>query len=576
MCSFMQLRKNCKEDMSMLPKYRLALIADCATQHMAFALKGCAYIRNLCLEVFDADYNQIHMQAYDKNSEMYKFDPDAVLIFMCTENLYAAWCETPYDRRQIFAEMVFKQIHECWDTVSSNCPANILQFTFAEYDDFIFGNYGCKHKASFIYQLRKLNMLLMEGCTADRHVFLIDLCGIQTRLGRERIFDAKLYYNTKMPISLVAMPIAAASVIDTIKSLCGTVMKCVVVDLDNTLWGGIVGDDGLSNIQIGELGIGRVFSEFQAWLRELKKRGVLLVVCSKNDETIAREPFLKHHEMLLKLDDFALFVANWEDKATNIRKIQQTLNIGMDSMIFIDDSPFERDLVRSLIPEIIVPELPDDPADYISYMQSLNLFEVASFSDADTNRTNQYRLEAQRDAIRLQYEDYDEYLQSLEMKAKAEPFSEFYIPRIVQLTQRSNQFNLRTVRYTEMEIIEAAKDPNRITLYFTLKDKFSDYDLISVAIMQKQSNRSLFIETWLLSCRVLKRGMEEFIINKIVDVAKQNGFATITGEYIRTPKNSMVADIYEKLGLMRTNENTFVTEVSSFKYNKTHIKEETQ
>jgi FkbH-like protein len=571
--TFSALSKLSKRDGSGLPGYRLALLGDCATQHLATALKGCAYAQNLALKVFDADYNQILPQVMDSNSETYAFKPDAVLIYMCAEKLYAEWCETPAGDRTNFAESVIARIQAYWGYLAQNCSAKVLQFTFAEYDDFVFGSYGTKQAASFVYQLRRLNLLLMDASAADKNVFLVDLCGIQACMGRERLFTPKLYYSAKMPLSLEALPLVAERVVDVIQALRGAVKKCIVLDLDNTLWGGVIGDDGLSGIQIGELGLGHAFTEFQVWLKELKRRGVLLAVCSKNEEAAAKEPFEKHGEMVLRLEDFSVFIANWEDKATNITRIQQTLHIGMDSIVFVDDNPFERDLVRSLIPEITVPELPEDPAEYLSYLQSLNLFETASYSDEDANRTDQYRAEAQRESLRQQYATFDEYLQSLEMEAVAAPFDAFHTPRIAQLTQRSNQFNLRTVRYTEAEIEAAAADPDKITLYFTLKDKLADHGLISVVIMEKQDNKNLFINTWLMSCRVLKRGMEEFIVNTMIETARRHNFETVTGEYIKTPKNAMVENIYEKLGLVRRDDDLFIATVDGFTYNKTFIKD---
>jgi FkbH-like protein len=573
MYTFNQLSKNCKNDMQNLPRYRLAILGDCATQHIATALKGYAYTKNTALDVFDADFNQILPQSMDSNSEMYLFKPDAVLIYMCVEKLYDVWCNTSSGERIVFAKTIFSHIEELYGYISANCSAKILQFTFAEYDDLVFGNYSCKQPISFVYQLKKLNLLLMDKCAQAGNIFLIDLCGIQSRIGRNNFYDPKLYYTAKIPVSLIALPAVAANVIDVILSLAGAVKKCVVLDLDNTLWGGVIGDDGLSGIQIGELGVGYAFSEFQKWLKELKLRGVLLAVCSKNNKDAAEEPFEKHGEMILNLQDFTVFMANWEDKASNIRRIQETLNIGMDSIVFIDDNPFERNLVKSLLPEITVPELPEDPALYLQYLQNLNLFETASYSEEDAMRTAQYRCETQREAMQHKYANYDEYLQNLEMKAAAAPFDEFHTPRIAQLTQRSNQFNLRTVRYTESEIEKISNDSEKITIYFTLRDKFADYGLVSVVIMEKCDNKTLFINTWLMSCRVLKRGMEEFIVNKIIKTAKINNIETVIGEYIRTPKNNMVSVIYEKLGFIRKNENLFIAEVNKFINNKTFIKE---
>jgi len=564
--TFTKLSKNSKQDMSNLPGYRLAILGDCATQHLSVALRGYGFEQGIALELFDAAYNQILPQIMDETSEMYAFKPDMVLIFMCAESLYDLWCATPENNRISFADEVFSTIASYWTHLASYCNAKIAQFTFAENNDCVFGN--LTHSSSYIYQLRKLNLLLME----NKDVFLVDLCGIQAQTGRNFFFDPKMYYLAKMPISLATLPVVAKNVIDVILSLLGVTKKCIVLDLDNTLWGGIIGDDGLNGIEIGEFGLGRTYTAFQCWLKELKKRGILLAVCSKNEERTAKEPFESHPGMVLRLHDFAMFVANWKDKAENIRQIQTQLNIGMDSIVFIDDNPFERDLVRTLIPEIAVPDLPEDPAEYIPFLQNLNLFETTTFSDADTKRTEQYRAEIGRTAMRQQFASYDEYLQNLEMIGTAAPFDELHAPRIAQLTQRSNQFNLRTIRYTQSEIENVAK--NDITLYFTLRDKLSDHGLIGVVIMKKHDTKTLFIDTWLMSCRVLKRGMEEFIVNKIMETAQMAGFKKVMGEYIPSPKNMMVADIYEKFGFIRESENIFAVDVAGFNSYKTFIKEQ--
>lgn len=333
---------------------------------------------------------------------------------------------------------------------------------------------------------------------------------------------------------------------------------------------GVVGDDGLDGIQIGELGIGKAFAAFQTYLKELTKRGVILAVCSKNDEDKAKEPFIKHPEMVLRLEDIAIFVANWEDKASNIRYIQKTLNIGMDSMVFFDDNPFERNLVSSMIPEITVPEMPEDPADYVSFVQRSNLFETISFSKDDSKRTKQYREEAGRVQLQASFSSYEDYLKNLEMVGQALPFDTFHYPRIAQLTQRSNQFNLRTIRYSEEDIKNIALDDNYVTRYFTLKDKFGDHGLISVVIMKKEEE-ALFVDTWLMSCRVLKRGMEEYIMNSIVAAAKEAGYDKLRAQYIKTPKNSMVEHIYDNMGWKALDDGNYELEVGNYENKKTYI-----
>lgn len=571
---FIQLKKNCKKDMSEFPCYRMALMGDCATQHIAQAIRGYGYEEKLCIELLDTDYNQITAQTADPDSETYRWKPDSVLIAMCSEKLYESYLEFPMGKRQEFAETKLEEIRTVWSNLRANGQGRILQFNFPENDDRVFGNYANEAKSSYIRQLRELNLKLMDAAEDFGNVYLIDLCSLESRIGREKMYDPKLYYAAKMPFSTEALVEIAAEVIRVVKALRGQVKKCIVLDLDNTLWGGVIGDDGLEGIQIGELGLGQAFRAFQKWLKELSKRGVLLTVCSKNDEDRAKEPFLKHPEMVLRLEDIAMFVANWEDKAGNIRKIQETLNLGMDSLLFIDDNPFERNLVRSMIPEITVPELPEDPAGYLSFLQKENYFETVSYSEADQERTRQYREEANRSSSMQQFSNYEEYLQHLEMVAEAKPFDDFHFPRIAQLSQRSNQFNLRTVRYTEEEVRQMAKREDYLTLYFTLRDKFGNHGLISAAVLQKQE-KSYFIENWFMSCRVLKRGMEEFIINQMAKAAMDRGAETLVGEYIKTPKNSMVEHIYEKMGFSPMAGQRYCLKLADFKAHKTYITLET-
>lgn len=570
--TFITLKKNSKKNMEDLKPYNIAVLGNCSTQHLSTALKGFGYQEGYNLNVFDADYNQIDAQVMDYESELYKHNPDSILIYMATEKLYENFCQIDIQDRSNFAENIISKIQSYWMSINSKIRTNILQFNFLEIDDRIFGNYSNKVSSSFTYQIRKLNYLIMELVENTKNAFLVDLSSIQNTYGREYIFDEKLYYIAKMPLSTNILPEVAKQVIDIIKSLNGKFKKCVVLDLDNTLWGGVIGDDGLKSIQIGELGLGHAFSEFQMWLKELKNRGIVLAVCSKNNEDIAKEPFEKHPEMILRLEDISMFVANWEDKATNIRQIQKTINIGMDSIVFIDDNPFERNLVRELIPDITVPELPEDPALYLSYIKSLNLFETTSYSENDKDRTKQYQAEVGRTCLQDSFENYEDYLKSLEMEAKFHEFDEFEIPRISQLTQRSNQFNLRTIRYTEAQIEEISKNNMYITLSFSLKDKFGDYGLISVVIMEKQDKDTLFLNTWLMSCRVLKRGMEEFIINTVIKTAKEKGFSKVIGQYIKTPKNAMVEKIYSNLGFKEIDDGLFEADVNNFEFNKTNIK----
>jgi FkbH-like protein len=353
----------------------------------------------------------------------------------------------------------------------------------------------------------------------------------------------------------------------------GKFKKCLLLDLDNTVWGGVVGDDGWENIQVGHgLGIGKAYTEFQEWVKKLKNRGIIIAVCSKNDEDKAKEPFEKNPEMVLRLDDIAVFVANWENKADNIRTIQQILNIGFDSMVFLDDNPFERNMVRENVPGVCVPELPEDPGDYLEYLYSLNLFETASYSAGDKDRTKQYQTEAKRVQAAQKFTNEADFLKSLDMVSVVEGFTPFNIPRVAQLSQRSNQFNLRTVRYTDGEIAALGASDKHVCLSFTLEDKFGYNGLICVIIMEKRDAKTLFVDTWFMSCRVLKRGMENFTLNTMVEYAKEHGFERIVGEYIPTQKNGMVKEHYTNLGFSPIGDNLYELNIQGYEPRECYIR----
>lgn len=570
MYSFKELKKYSKKDIEG-PEYKVAVLGNIATQFIALGIKGALKAEGINASVFDADYNQIDSQLLDVSSETYTFNPDVILLYIATDKLYEEFMDLDEAIQRSFADMYIDKIEKYWSLILSNSKAKIIQTNFTEIDDRIFGNYSAKTEEAFIYQIRKLNYLLQEHMNKQKAVYFLDLLSIQIKMGVKAFYDTVLYYSAKMAVTMDAVEYISKNTVDIIKALKGSAKKAVILDLDNTLWGGVIGDDGLGGIEIGELGSGHAFSDFQRWLKQLKNRGILLCVCSKNNEDTAKEPFEKHEEMILRLDDFSMFVANWEDKATNIKYIQKTLNIGMDSFAFIDDNPFERNLVRSLIPEITVPELPENAADYLSFLQGENLFETISFSSDDKDRTKQYQAEAKRATLLQEYESIDDYLKNLEMTGEAKPFDELRYSRIAQLTQRSNQFNLRTIRYTESDIEKIAGDDNYITLYFTLKDKFGDHGLVSVVILKKISDTEAFVDTWLMSCRVLKRGMEEYVVNNFVKAAADNKIETIYSEYIETPKNKMVKDIYKVMGFTETEPSKYVLKVSEYVNKNTYI-----
>ena len=565
MNEFSFLKKNLKKSVEGFKTIRLAILGDSATQFVVQAIKGMGVEYSLYLEIFEAEFNQIDRQILDSSSELYAFNAGFVLIFQSSHKLLQKYNKTTIDNRHRFAEENSTHIQQWLSTLQSKTNAKIIFCNYTEEDDRVFGQYANKVESSFIFQLRKLNFLLQELALQTNNLYICDLSTIQNTVGREKFWSPAIYTNTEMVVSIDALPYIADAVVKIIAASQGNFKKCIILDLDNTVWGGVIGDDGLENIQIGQLGIGKAFTEFQYWVKKLQQRGIIIAVCSKNTESIAKEPFEKHPDMALRLADIAVFIANWENKADNIRKIQQILNIGFDSMVFVDDNPFERNIVRENIPQITVPELPEDPALYLDYLYGLNLFETVSCSSEDAKRTEQYQKEAERVVFQESFTNEDDFLKSLNMISDTKPFDDFSIPRIAQLSQRSNQFNLRTVRYTEEDVKRISLSDKFFTLSFTLEDKFGDNGLICAIILEKKDKKTLFIDTWFMSCRVLKRGMEAYTINFIVELAKSNGYEQIIGEYIPTPKNEMVSDHYKNLGFTKDNNNFWLLDVAGYK-----------
>jgi FkbH-like protein len=570
MKDFSQLKKNLKKDFSGLKKIKVAILGDTATQFLKQAIRAYGFDCGFDLEIWEAAFNQIELQVFDSSSELYKFNPELVILFQSSHKLNIKYSKSdPGDYSKLAAKQL-DSINTICSMVASNLNAKIIYYNYPEIDDAVFGSYANKTELSFLFQLRKLNYELMLYAVQNPNFYICDISSIQNLIGKPAMFQTSMYVNTEMVLSLDALPLIAAKTLSLIEALNGKFKKCLILDLDNTTWGGIIGDDGLENIQLGMLGIGKAYTELQYWVKKLKNRGIIIAVCSKNTESIAMEPFEKHPDMVLHLDDIAIFMANWDNKVDNIRKIQSVLNIGFDSMVFLDDNPFERNMVRENLPEITVPELPVDPADYLEYLYTLNLFETISFSSVDTERTKQYQVEAKRARIQTGFTNEDDFLESLNMVSLVEPFNKFNTPRVAQLSQRSNQFNLRTVRYTEPDIKLLTENSGAFTFSFTLEDNFGDNGLISIIILKKEDKDKLFIDTWLMSCRVLKRGMENFILNTIVNSTKSHGFKYLKGEYIPTAKNEMVKDYYKNLGFTE-NEGGWLLAVDEYENKKCFI-----
>ena len=545
------------------PNIKIAFLGNYSNQFLTTAIERHGRLFDLNIETFEGGYNQTGIDILSPDSELYNFNPEFVFLGFDSKPLKNDFNKLSLENKSIFGDKFLAEVKLYVKTLSGRMNTKIIFANFIEEFDDVFNFLASKNTESFSFQLQRINVGLSELSIEFDNLFIMDLKGMAFRKGRSNVLSNKLYVNTSQPYDLNFIPVISKSIIDLVTNFRGSFSKCLILDLDNTLWGGVIGDDGMNNIEIGDLGVGKIFTEIQLWAKALKERGIILCICSKNTEEIAKEPFEQMDEMILKLNDISVFVANWNNKADNIRYIQKVLNIGFDSMVFVDDNPAERDVVRNNIEGIIVPELPSDPENYLTFLNDLNLFSTVTYSGADQDRTDKYIAESER--VKFSEEvDIDSYLNGLEMQGECVPISDTDVARVAQLTQRSNQFNLRTIRQSEADISDYINNPSKLLLKVSLKDKFGAYGLIGVIILDAVSDDEYFITNWIMSCRVLKRGVEKFTFNSICDTLISKNIKVISSEYCRTKKNNIVSSHYSDLGFEEGEKDKYSLALSSF------------
>lgn len=532
-------------------KTRVALLGNSTTSQLSTLLDLFLFALNIDAEIYEAPYGLMRQEVLDPDSGLYQFAPQFVFIASTRRDVGAApRAGDSHEAVEAMAEAAGAEWEALWRMLRDRLDCQIIQNNFDAPPWRAFGNLDRSQPGAPGDFIARVNRQL--AARAPAWVSIFDLDGLAGAVGRWNWGDERFFHLAKLPCAPEHLPPYAHGVAALINARLGRSRKCLVLDLDNTLWGGVVGDDGLSGINIGQGdAVGEAFVAFQRYAKSLAERGVILAVCSKNEDANAREPFEKRSEMVLRLEDISCFVANWDDKAANLRRIAAELNIGMDSLVFVDDNPAERALVRQLAPEVAVPELPLDPADYIKAVDQHLYFETVSISSEDVKRTEYYRANAAREQIASTVADLDEYLRSLEMKAWVGPIGDLELERSVQLIGKSNQFNLTTQRYSAGEIETMRADPKWATRVIKLADRFGDNGLITVLLAHEDGD-ALAIDTWLMSCRVLKRGVERLLLNSVVAEARARGLSRVTGEYIPTAKNILVKDHYSGLGFTST------------------------
>ena len=537
-----------REDISYIPS-RIAILGGSTVDDIKNVLEIFLLSSGIKPTFYQSEYNKFYEDAVFGNAELDAFQPEIVIVFTGVANI-TNWPSMADSQTAMQEKMSaeYGRFAAVWKALKKRYRAVIIQNNFDLPYESDTGSFSAvSGRGNFV---AALNAKFSEYADNHEGFYLHDLHGLSARVGLRKWHNPSQYAAYKFAMDYDVMPEVSLGMAKIIRAILGKAKKCLVLDLDNTLWGGVIGDDGVENIKIGhETPAAEAYTAWQEYVLRLKERGVILAVCSKNEEDIAKSGFA-HPDSVLKFSDVAAFKANWLPKNENIVAIAREINIGTDSLVFIDDNPAERQIVRDTMPEVAVPEVEgSDVFSYIRAIEEAGYFEAVTVAADDLNRNENYQANKARQELSASAASYGDFLKALNMTAEIDEFKPVYFDRIAQLTGKTNQFNLTTRRYTIAEIESMANAPHYITLYGRLADKFGDNGLISVIIGEIKEG-GLHILLWLMSCRVLKRGMEENMLDVLVAKTKAAGCTKLIGYYYPTKKNKMVAGMYESFGFI--------------------------
>ncbi len=548
-------RRRAADDFAPLSPFALGILSAWTVDFLLDCLPAAAVRSGVDLTVVTTPYGQVVQQALDPTSTINTAGLDAVLVLV--DHRWLSMERPDLGDPAASIDAAVERLRTIVASLRENGGTPAILCTLATPSLPLFGSYDRLLAGTVRRQIADLNERIV-GLARETGSYLLDVEALAERVGTDAWFDPVQWGAYKLPFTAEVNPVFADSLGRLLGAIRGKSKKCLVLDLDNTIWGGVIGDDGLEGIKIGQGSArGEAFLAVQAFALDLRERGIMLAVCSKNDDAVARGPFRDHPDMLLKESHISVFQANWTDKASNLEAIAGALNIGVDALVLLDDNPAERAHVRAALPTVGVPELPSDPSWYPQYLAAAGYFEAVAFSKEDRSRADSYATDAQRAQVMAKARDLGDYLQALDMVMTAMPFDPQGRQRIAQLINKTNQFNLTTRRYSEAEVAAAETDPKAHTMQVRLADKFGDLGMIGVIICREISVDGEIcwdIETWLMSCRVLGRKVEEAMLQELVADAKRAGVARLQGTYRPTPKNHMVAEHFDRLGFNRISE----------------------
>ena len=542
------------KSLSPLTPFRLAVLSNSTIDLIVPALVASAARHGIALEVVQPSYDQVAQEALTPDSKVNSSKPDAVLFALDYRGLPLKLSLGDPESAAATVQGAIGYLQALSNGIKASTNAVCIFQSFAPPAESLFGSLDRTLPGTMRSLIDGINRELAEFVSGSGDV-LLDVAALAETVGLSDWHDPQLWNMAKFSFSDQLIPLYADHVARVVAAIRGKSGKVLILDLDNTVWGGVIGDDGLDGIQIAQGDArGEAHLAVQRLALDLRQRGIVLAVSSKNTDEVARAPFEKHPEMLLKLDHIAVFQANWNDKATNIQAIAEELSLGLDAMVFLDDNPVERGLVRKLLPQVAVPELPEEPAYYARTLAAGGYFEAVAFASEDLKRAGFYQDNARRAGLQKQVGGVDAYLTSLEMSITFQPFDATGRARIVQLINKSNQYNLTTRRYTDPEVTEAENDASVFTLQVRLADIFGDNGMISVVICRPGESGEWEIDTWLMSCRVLGRKVEHMVLREILGHARVAGIHKLMGVYRPTERNKLVVDHYAKLGFAKAGE----------------------
>ena len=536
------------------PPLRLALLSSATIDHLVPAIRVAGLRRGLLFEVFAGGFGQYRREVLDPESKLRLFAPDIIILSLSARPVIGNVPITA-DEEQVEHTLATEidELRALWETARSRHGATVMQQTYLDVFEPVFGSFDRLAPAAPSRLVARLNDLLAKAA-AEAGVLLLDVAQASARDGIDAWHDAGRWLQGKLEIAPQAASRYGDHVARILGAQRGRSRKCLVLDLDNTLWGGVIGDVGLVGLALGEgSAAGEAYLEVQRYAKRLKDRGVILAVCSKNDPAIAESAFGGHPEMVLRRSDIAAFVANWSDKAENLRAIAGQLNIGLDSLVFVDDNPVERARVREALPMVAVPELPDDPARYVRSIAEHGYFEAVSFTQEDAQRAEQYAANAQREALRDAAQSMDDFLRGLQMTVTYGQVGAVDLARVTQLINKTNQFNTTGRRYSAEEVARLAADASNVMLQFRLADRLGDNGLVSAMILRPDPGvaSGFEIDTWVMSCRVFGRQLEDEAMNIAVEAARARGAQSLRAPYVPTERNRVIAGLYKALGFER-------------------------